>query len=303
MAIVEGKTMKNPKKTKFIRHEYRDLEHMFEVGDRKSRWVQSRDDSRDGSEDFTGSKSWPETMGLANDGWPAGRELLADAVAVAMSAAQSNQPSVTYDVAGAYPIAPIAAAQDPDCMVSMDPWTMRQMPIVKVEYNAGNHCGYRTAEMSNFGAALLTILNCIELAGSRVEVVANFTAGSHAGSTRSFAIRLKEAEQQFDLDAMAFAVCHPSFLRRGMFALMEQQPEMEQRYRGGYGYPQTPPRDSIPDDVIFIQGLQQYSAGSKELNTPENALKAYLPVIQKALLDRHAEWPPLQDWCDISSIE
>ena len=299
-------TGKNPAKSsrkKFIRHEYRDIEHAIEVGKRESVWVCSDDQSRSGSFGFTGTDSWEQTVGLATDGWPEGRELLADAVAIAMSAAQSNQPSVTYDVAGSYPIAAIAAAQDPDCMMNIDPWTMRQMPIVKVEYNAGNHCGYETSEMSNFGAALLTILNCIELAGSRVEVVANFTAGASGNVKRTFAVRLKEAEQQFDLDAMAFCVCHPSFLRRVLFALYEQQAEMETKYSGGYGYPQEAPRDSIPSDVIYIQGLQQYSAGSKELATPENALKAFLPVIQKALLDRHAEWPPLTDWCDISGIE
>lgn len=277
------------------------MERMCEKSPWESMGKDNDRSSRSGSEEFTGTKSWEESIDLFENGWQKGLEQMSDAVAVTATAVSGQSQAILMDVAGAYPVPPLAAAGDPFSMVSFNPWERTFSPIVKIQYEIGANWQYKAEQFTSYGAAMMTIINQLELANFRVELVLNWT--SSAGSkTRTFSITLKKTHEEFDLDLMGYTMTHPSFFRRQMFALMESYKETESEFKWGYGYPDTIRKSHVPEDVIYLQGPQQFSRIGPELQDGASCLKALLPIVQERLLDKNAKMPPLTEWCDVHGL-
>jgi hypothetical protein len=98
-----------------MRHVYDNLGSF--IADAKRTPLNSNPSSRATSGEFngewSGTKTFEEAVDLAINGWPEGRKRLMTAMAAAQSA-PAFTPSLAMDVAGAYPIAALAEAPDPD---------------------------------------------------------------------------------------------------------------------------------------------------------------------------------------------
>ena len=91
----------------------------------------------------------------------------------------------------------------------------------------------------NWGACILSVVDSLEAQGN-CSIEVNICQGNKGGHGRSeFIVRLKDAGQHIDFDIMAFAIAHPSMLRRVMFGCMERVAEdgFEQLMGRGYGRP------------------------------------------------------------------
>lgn len=257
-------------------------------------WTRARQ-SKAKNADFSGTASFAEAARLALAGWPEGRARMVKGVeAVASSPAFERAAALFFDVAGAYPVAALAAAGVPECMVSPAPVSERARPIVRLAVSGSVSCNFKAEEIFAYGAALLGVIDALESAEFRVELNVIFPAKAYNGDKLSVAVRVKDAPDALDLDRAAFILAHASTLRRLVFGVMEANLSCDV-WGGGYGSPRLPEYGLDGDEgVVFLPGPQQFKAGSRELKTPESAFAALAPSVLELLRDRYAEFPPLQ---------
>ena len=233
--------------------------------------------SHDSNSSFRGTKSFleAETMALRT-GWPEGRKMLHDFM-LELQPKPIIRPASEFDVAGMFPCVPIYCAGDPASMFADSETNMRiSKPVIKIDFSQVVDCGVPTEKIMLRGAAVLSLVNTLELSGRSVEL--RLVGGNTGGNYNFFNyITYKPANQPLDLDRAAFAIAHPSTLRRLLFAMWEQHGEIETHLNANYGFPihSAPP---LSKNTIFIPG-----AISTE--TPASAKAAVKAAAQSVLKD------------------
>jgi hypothetical protein len=258
---------------------------------KRIRWTSSSRSRDTNDREWFGTANWTEALDLVRKGWPEGREKMARAMSVAAQATNhATAPSMALDVAGAYPMIPAAVAGDPMNMVSFAPVEDRRRPIVRLFVSCVYSAGYSANAVMNYGAALMAYVDALEETGHRTEITMTYLS-DYRGQRIMPSVLAKRAEDALDVDRMAFVIAHPSFLRRLMFGLLETVPEWEASHAGGYGLPTTPKRDELPEDVIYLPGVNALQGAA--LVSPAAAVKALAPIADRLLMDRHGIQPPL----------
>ena len=254
-------------------------------------WGDAKRSSREGSEDFTGTKSLEQAVGLAREGWPAGlKNMVRNVAALAAAPSLARGPAFSYDVGGAYPMASLAAAGDPACMVNLAPVNDRHRPIIRLAVSAAFSWRYEPFEVENYGAGLVGIIDALEAADFRVEVNLAFSFEAD-GEKALFTVKVKDAGEALDLERMSFCLCHASMFRRIGFGLMESCLNSK-RWASSYGVMRALKQDEMPE-LLPLAGPTTFASGSKELKTALAAYEAMLPIISTQLTDRWADFPPL----------
>lgn len=178
--------------------------------------------SRD-SRSWSGTDSFDECITLARNGWQGGRDDV-EAMRQDIQARGDSRiaDAVVYDVAG--------DEADVDRMLSGEPEFMRRFEsvevpqsgrIVKVVVNITASGSVKRDNYIRRGAAALVLIDALESAGLRCEVVIAERCEGIGGTFYATAV-VKRAQDSVDVDTLAFAVAHPSVLRRLIFSLMEQ---------------------------------------------------------------------------------
>ena len=127
--------------------------------------------------------------------------------------------------------------------------------IINIAFNMTSTSDITSGELFNKGATIAALIELLERAGKRVELIGRMmTTGSSKDSLR-FQVMIKEAGEPIDVDRLAFSLAHPGCFRRLGFSIMEQASEKIQKAVGigafGYGYGR--PTDwQEPDDGIYI---------------------------------------------------
>ena len=189
---------------------------------------------------WTGTETFEEALSLARNGWPEGRELMEKVLeAYRPKAYQRPIPKTSWDVAGATPDVPRYVAGAPDAMIPPDDMHAEQKPIVRLVVHITYAAVVSPQAIINWGAAMVSHIHKMEEAGLQVEVTGVWysTPSERAASGGPHvAIRfpLKAADQQLNLDRLAFWLAHPSSLRRIEFSCMERM-DVERWYHCGYG--------------------------------------------------------------------
>lgn len=208
---------------------------------------------------WAGTKSFEAAQQLVMKGWKKGRERLLDNVeAIALKKDLVDAPSFVYDVAGARPEVPLAVAGDPCCMWDANPVMEAKAPTYRLFINISASCQWEANHLMNWGACILSVVDSLEAQGN-CSIEVNICQANRAGSgqvTTEFIIRLKEAGQHIDFNVMAFAIAHPSMLRRVMFGCMERVTEdnAEEQMGCGYGRPADLSTDAL-EDHLYIPGV------------------------------------------------
>lgn len=127
--------------------------------------------------------------------------------------------------------------------------------VVKVVVNITASAVVDTEVIERRGAAMLAMLAAMEQAGKRVEltIVSAVTGTGRSSRSRSeMVVKVKSAQQKLNLNSVAFAVAHPSMLRRFMFAAQERQDEAyRNRFKVGGGYGR-PTEYEVSDGTIYL---------------------------------------------------
>jgi hypothetical protein len=130
-------------------------------------------------------------------------------------------------------------------------WTEQdnKRPIVRVSVNVSARSGTTTDEYTVAGAIAAALVDALENAGRRVEltVLCAISMGSSPGNI-VFSADLKRADEPLDLGTVAYALAHPSMLRRTLFSVMENTPQAWRKHyefsrHGSYGYVTDAPEE------------------------------------------------------------
>mgnify|MGYP003627780715 CR=1 FL=1 len=248
-----------------------------------------RKGSRKVSEKFSGSKDFAEAMSMAENGWPEGRVAFADIAAQSVQQMEAVLPVVGYDVAGMYPSVPRFLGGDQECMVTHDPDINDRRHIIPIYAGISASASNKKETIINRGAAIAGLIDRLETSGHSVQLVV--FEHSVADLIRYWGeYELKAAGEPLDLDMMAFALTHPSCLRRLHFAVMEANGfrfggAFADAYKGSYGVPANglPPevKSQLADGpTLMFDGLK--GCHDSTFGTITSATNAVLAEWEKA---------------------
>lgn len=177
--------------------------------------------STTGGADFTGSASWKEALKLSREGWADIRPAV-DALVEKMEAkiAPSLQPAFTnyFDVSGGMVDVGRYLNGEPECMVETHLIeTAKPGRVVSILVNGSFNAGTQAKAIQERGAAIIALVDSLEKLQHNTEIDVEISCLEGLTTV----IRLKSAEDQLDIDALMFAIAHPSALRRIYFAYLE----------------------------------------------------------------------------------
>lgn len=250
-------------------------------------------------EEFSGTRNFEQAMDLAVKGWPEGRANIMAALSTAQ-ASMSFTPYLTMDVAGAYPIAALAAAGDPCSMVDLAPVEERVRPIVRLVVQRAGSAAYSANEFTNYGAAVLSYVEGLEACGFRCEITVAFVSDLQSDGDQITTVVVKRAEETMEFDRMAFVMTHPAFFRRLQFSVMESTEGLASVLNSnGYGYSRNPKASEFDHDQILVPGVNMVKPGSDHLKTVKACLAHIGPMIE-AQLKKAGIDPPAQAFGGVS---
>jgi hypothetical protein len=246
----------------------------------------SHDQTGHHKKDWSGTDTFQEAADMAlRTGWPEGRQLLEDAL-IEVKRDYDSYNTLEFSVAGAFSMVPNYCAGDPECMVIDPGQSLRnQKPIIRIDYNNWIHAGVSTKAMMLRGAAVISLANSLEAQGFSCELrIVGATRGSGSyynrdrtpAKTWSYSITFKRAGEELDLDRAAYAIAHPSCMRRLAFALLEQHADLKSQMQGHYGSPTySNPRENSTS--IYIPGADS------SYETADSAREAVREAAQELL--------------------
>jgi hypothetical protein len=253
-----ARILKNPSNTDwFVTCD--SVEDAFEAGNSDAR-RSYRDSSHTGSEGFSGTRDWEHAEQLALHGWDEGitevdkyRSSIVDALSKVREIDLTDQ-YIDYDVAGAFVDVGLYMEGEPECMGEICETNTSRARVIDLHINLSAACHVDEGVIRNRGAALAALVDVIEEMGIRVGVYA-VQAVDQNGSEMYIKVCVKKPEQPMQVDRVAFAIGHPSALRRMMFGLMEYDANLG----SGYGRPAEVASILRDPRGVYIPGIKQDS--------------------------------------------
>lgn len=187
-----------------------------------------------GSASWTGTADYDAADRLARAGWREGVEKMAPMAAALTDAVRPRKRKT--EIAPS-PVGPGSVSMGRYLMGHPKPYDRRrdteefedsQAPrgVLRLLVNIGAAASISTEAIFARGAAACALADCLETAGYRVEIVGVWWMQPGRCDDRSMNVQvtLKQADQPLERDLMAFALAHPSTLRRLLFSVVEHAP-------------------------------------------------------------------------------
>lgn len=205
--------------------------------------------SRDFRAQWSGSVTWEEAKELALRGWKEGlqeiekfRALISPIIAEKVVRFQQTYAVSGYSVdVGAY------LANDPECFISRV-FEERNYPgkIITIVCSVSFSAAISPETVIQRGAMICALIDAIEYAGHRAEVICNDASTVSDGSDYRLGNRkergwfevdvtVKKSGQPLEMIELAFCLAHPAMLRRIMFSVAEIAGWAD--FTSKYGYP------------------------------------------------------------------
>ena len=167
---------------------------------------------------FTGTASYAAAERLLDYGCPDIAEKLAKTVCKAQKIELKN--SFVRQQAGFVPVVASWLCGDPQSMLAAKR-QRRQARVIDAYVCCSYNCSVSADAIIKAQSRALSMVRGLEESGLRVNLWVFFAV---AGSGREFAfyLRLKKAEEKLNILKLSYPLCHPSFLRRHFFALLER---------------------------------------------------------------------------------
>ena len=211
-----------------------------------SKLPKSDQHSRTNGKSFTGTNSMEEAIELARAGWIDGArsaKKLSSAMFDEMSSLIERVDTV-YDVEGNGIDVARFVDGEPECWQKFESIQTEGHgnKIIRLVYNGGATYDVDKQVMSRKGAAVHAVVELLEYAGHRVEVVYVTSSACYGSNPWQVWVTIKRASEVMDPGRLAFALAHPAMLRRLNFSIWEQMGDVDFLDRcgipdGGYGQP------------------------------------------------------------------
>ena len=172
-----------------------------------------------GGFEFTRSTSWEKCLELAEHGDRITTEQVQSA---AVKISYEAAPAWEYAPVGAFPSIPAYSAGVPeDMFVPLDDGASNVKPIVRIAVNIVCSGWVEPQDIINRGAAIVALIDKVQSEGQRVELVAFCHIEGRGNDRFIISVTVKRPEEPVDMDRIAFALAHPSMLRRCAFRVVE----------------------------------------------------------------------------------
>lgn len=188
-----------------------------------------------GSAAFTGTASLAEALDLARFGWHEGFSRLVGMVERIRRALDLNlEPRRTFhDYVGFAPDVKAYLEGTPTAMLNQPPRERRKVIVYMNTTFDGSAADER---IYHRGAAVLAAVEALEVMGLAVDL--RLFEMSYLEQEVHFSeFCLKRVDERANLQKLHFPLCHPSWVRRLNFRLIETSPGMTVGWAGAYGIP------------------------------------------------------------------
>lgn len=207
-------------------------------------------DTDSSSHAFTHTRTLSEAIDLCQNGWAEGRQRIKEALSRLESDELANlgtQIEFSIDVAGDEPDIGRYLAGEPEDMIEFFLQPNTRGRNVKLVVNASQHAFVSADAITRRGVAIAAVLEAMSTAGFGIalEVVERCESSGYSKTAVEYRIPIIKAGEYFNIDSLAFALTHPSFLRRLLFTLNESESSDLRDDMGywngrGYGRPRDP---------------------------------------------------------------
>ena len=219
---------------------------------------------------FTWTDTYGEALRLAETGWAEGlRQIEPRTRAIEALNRHEGTLDSRYAEAGDEVDVGLYLADEPEAMIEYV-LTARRHPVVRLKVSITASAVVPAEKIYHRGAAVVAAIDALEAEGVRCEVVA---VNAINGDRCQFhvTIPVKRADEPLDRDRLAFALCHPSMLRRLCFRLHETESLADWRAKGASGYGH--PADPAPEEGAVVVGCMRGSGafGTLEAAAAESA--------------------------------
>jgi hypothetical protein len=189
--------------------------------------LEKRESSTMGNATWYHTATIKEARDLALSGWTEGVDRIVDLAERINEKVSRRMPAHGMDLweeGGEVDVASYLDGQRA-CM-----WTWAEQdnkrPVIRVTMNISATSSTTPNQYIFAGALAAALVDALENSGRRVELDAlcSIESSLKSGYFFTFVTKLKNPEQQLDMGAVAFALAHPSMLRRIVFAAWETAP-------------------------------------------------------------------------------
>lgn len=161
-------------------------------------------------------KTYGDALKASRHGWTDGTSRLLGAVDKIADRigdlADTIASAPVYDVAGELPDMGLYCAGEIEHMLSW-PIDENTKPVIRLSINCAKPFFITSEQSANWGAAIIALIDALELAGRDVELVLIAGATSDKAQRLQY-LTIKHAGEQIDRDRLAFALLSADMLRR-----------------------------------------------------------------------------------------
>jgi hypothetical protein len=192
--------------------------------------------SRDNSNlQWYGGLTWEQAKQMAINGWQGGMKEIEKyhAKITPIITDKVLRPVQVYSMAGYNVDVGSFLANEPECFIARE-YEERNYPgkICKIVVSVSFSAAISPETIIQRGAIVCALIDAIEFAGHRVEVICNvalsvgdsheYRQGKHKESGWfEVSVNIKKSSQPLDMSDLAFCLAHPAMLRRIMFSVAE----------------------------------------------------------------------------------
>lgn len=224
-------------------------------------------DSHDPNYGFTRTHTFDEALDLLQVGWPEGLVEMGGMVEDIERTLLERVPGpvIERDVTGSDVDIGAFLTGEPEHMIE---WKPNPAPTdgVKILVNCTASADVSPATIMSRGAAVVSMLHALRI----MEIPSDLYLAWGNQSRQAFTavLHASRPDHEADIERLAFAIAHPSMLRRLVFALMEQeQAHKELGVGAGYGHP----RDHKMEDATLT--LPSMMGDDPRWSSPSHAVE------------------------------
>jgi hypothetical protein len=168
-------------------------------------------------------------------------------------------------------------------MWDANPLQEAPLPVLRFIVSSSASCHWETDALIRWGVCILSVIDSLEANGNCSVELSVAKTTEDFGRTRrlEFITKIKEAGSHIDFDVMAFAIAHPSMLRRIGFGCSERiwEDDMEDRMGCGYGKPCTLSEDAL-EGAYYVPGVDHCGIDRGLIARPFHETELFNAVMQ-----------------------
>jgi hypothetical protein len=254
------------------------------------KWDYSRQSDGNPQERFNGgTKTYADSAKLLREGWKAGADKVAKLtkqitprIVRGVKHRTVTRPTVSPVGGLRINIADIVAGGPLPFLGKFQTKEITQgSKIVRIAINTSASAGVSADTLFGRGAACMALIDVLTRYGKETDITLFF---STKAATHFVAVwPVKPAGHRINPDRLAYAIGHPSLMRRQFFAALEHGAgEHAASFYGGYGYPVPLPKDAGTYDIM-IDSDCAYTEGSREMRVEWTSAESQIKWVKSEL--------------------